>query len=259
MSLAFDSYVPGASFLHRLDPRVKLWCLLLGSVALFLVPALLPLLGFLIAWHLLLLAAGISWRALARLWKQMGILILLILVLNPLIRSEGTALLTLGPLRLTVEGLQYAALLATRTLTLGFLLAALMFTTANTDLVRGLVRLGLPYSWGLTLSLTLRFLPAIQSLFWAVQEAQAARGWVPSGGLVRRLRSYFPILVAVIVGTLRLSDQLTLALIARGLSSSGRRTVWRDLKMQPADWFALALSTLAFFVLVLWRSGMLPG
>ena len=51
----------------------------------------------------------------------------------------------------------------------------------------------------------------------SVREAQQARGWiVGQGNVVQRVRSYLPILVATIIAALRLSDNLGLALAARG-------------------------------------------
>ena len=253
MSLVFDFYIPRDAWLHRLDPRVKLWGTALGFFTAFMLPDLLSQVVFLSGLHLLLLANAIPWRVVGRLWRQMAILLVLILVLQPFFAPAGRELVTLGPLRLTLGGIAAALLLATRTMALACVVGALLFTTDQRALVRAFVRLGVPYAWGLTFSLTLRFLPAIQSLFVAVREAQAARGWVAEGNLVRRFREYLPVLVAVVIGTLRMSDRLTLALAARGLATAAQRTVWRDLRMRPADWGMLAGLTLAFGALVAWR------
>ena len=48
MSLSVDLYVHAASWLHRLDPRVKLWATVAGSIAAFLLNSPLLLLGFLL-------------------------------------------------------------------------------------------------------------------------------------------------------------------------------------------------------------------
>ncbi len=249
MSVALDFYVSRDSWLHRLDPRVKLWGMLLGFVAAFLLPYLWAQVTFLLGLHLLLLTNHIPWAALRRLWRQMALLMVLILVLQPLFVPAGDALIAVGPLRLTVGGIVGAALLAVRALVIAFIVGALLFTTDQRALVQACVRLGLPYTWGLTFSLTLRFLPAIQQLFVTVREAQAARGWVAEGNLFRRFRDYLPVLVAVIIGTLRMSDRLTLALAARGLASAAPRTVWRDLRMRTTDWVTFAVITLAFLAI----------
>ncbi|HQE93844.1 MAG TPA: energy-coupling factor transporter transmembrane component T [Anaerolineae bacterium] len=255
MSVALDFYVPRDTWLHRLDPRVKLWEMLLGFVTAFLLPYWWAQGAFLLGLHLLLLYSHIPWSALRRLWRQMAWLVGLILVLQPFFAPAGAVLVALGPLRLTVGGLIEAVLLAARALVIAFIIGVLLFTTDQRALVQAFVRLGMPYSWGLTFSLTLRFLPAIQQLFVTVREAQAARGWVVEGNLFRRLRDYLPVLVAVIIGTLRMSDRLTLALAARGLASTAPRTVWRDLRMRPPDWITFIVSALAFGLLlwVRWR------
>lgn len=251
MSVVLDLYTPGRSWLHRLDPRVKLWGVVVGFVMAFLLPYLLTQLFFLGALHALLLGCGIPWRSLRNLWRQMTLLIILILILQPFLRPGGAVIFSLGALRLTVAGLYYAGMIAARVAALAFVSSGLLFTTDQTRLIQALVRLGIPYTWGVTLSLTLRFLPAIQSLFVGVREAQSARGWTPHGSLLQRMREYLPVLVAVIIGTLRLSDQLTLALATRGLTAREplarhSRTTWHDLRMQRGDWAAFGFITLIF-------------
>ncbi len=250
MSVALDFYVHRDSWLHRLDPRVKLWGTLLGFVAAFMLPSLWAQSAFLLGLHLLLLCNHVPWAMQRRLWRQMALLAVLILTLQPFFAPSGAVLVAIGPLRLTVGGITEAAQLATRALVIAFIVGALLFTTDQRALVQAFVRLGLPYTWGLTFSLTLRFLPAIQQLFATVREAQAARGWVAEGNLFRRFRDYLPVLVAAIIGTLRMSDRLTLALAARGMAGSMPRTVWRDLRMRNTDWMTLIGITLAFGLLL---------
>ena len=250
MGLVLDLYRPGLSWLHRLDPRVKLWGVALGLMLTFLLPSAGAQVLLLLAVLLLLRGNGIKWNALRWLWRQIQVLFLLILCLQPFFTPSGETLLALGPLRLTLGGVTHALRLALRVLSMSFITGGFLFTTEQRKLVRAFVRLGFPYTWGLTLSLTLRFLPAISSLFGTVREAQAARGWVAEGNILRRAREYLPVLIAVTIGTLRMGDQLTLALAARGLGTVSARTTWRDIEMRPADWRALVSMSVAFFVVV---------
>ncbi len=253
MTVTFDTYVPGSSLLHQLDPRVKLWATLLGFMAAFMLRGLGAQALFLAGIHLMLVAAGVPWHRLGGLWRQMAILVILILVLQPFLRPVGHEIFALGPLQLTVGGMLDAMRLALRALGIAFVVAALLYTTAQPALVSAMVRLGLPYPWGLTVSLTLRFLPAIQDLYHTVRDAQAARGWVAEGPLFRRLKEHLPVLVAVMIGTLRMSDQLTLALAARGLETTRQRTTWRALRMRQLDWGVALGATLAFCLLAWWQ------
>ncbi len=246
MTVVFDTYVPGSSLLHRLDPRTKLWIALLACVTVFLLPATEYVTALLIAVHLILIASRVPWSSLVGVWRQMAVLSLLILVMQTFTQPEGTTLLSLGPLHATTGGLERGLELALRALSLAFITSGLLFTTQHPHLVQGLVALGLPYSWGLTISLALRFLPAIQHLFHAVRDAQAARGWTPHGSIFRQLKSYIPVLVAVLIGTLRLSDQLTLALAARGFMPGRKRSCWRELHLRAWDWMLGIACTLGF-------------
>ena len=254
MTAIFDTCIPGASLLHRLDPRTKLWGTLLCLVLVFLLPNLMCQALFTLAIHIILLAVGIPIGMLGRLWRQMAILLVLILVLQPFFSPSGQLLVSLGPLRLTSGGVLRAAELALRAAGMVFVTCALLFTTPQPALVRAFVKLGLPYTWGLTISLALRFLPAIQDLYRTVQDAQAARGWVARGDLVKRFRDHIPILVAVLISTLRMSDQLTLALAARGLESTRPRSSWRELQMTGEDWVFLAGVTATFGLFVIGSS-----
>ena len=253
MSFIFDTYIPGYSFLHKLDPRVKLLGAVLSLILVFWLPGLLWQGILLCSFHLVLLLAGVPGRRLLTLWRQMAVLLALILFLQPFFHPDGYEIFALGPLRLTFEGINDALRLAIRAMGFVFAIAMVLFTTEHPVLVLAFFRIGLPYTWGLTISLALRFLPAIQNLFHAIKDAQASRGWVASGGMFKRFREYFPVLIAVIVGTLRMSDQLTLALAARGLDSSEQRTRWHDLHMQPSDWVWTILLIFGFTGFVWWR------
>ncbi len=254
MTVVFDIYAPGSSLLHRLDPRVKLWAVTLAVVFAFLLPGPVSAAVFLLAIHVALYLAGVPGRRLLRFWRDMGVLIILILLLQPFARPSGQELFELGPLRLTTGGVLDAITIVLRTLTVALIIAGLLFTTEHRALIQGIVSLGVPYTWGLTISLALRFLPAVQSLFQTVRDAQAARGWVAEGNVLKRTKDYIPILVAVLISTLRMSDDLTLALAARGLEASERRTTWRGVEMAPRDWLFAVGVTLAFGLFLLWRS-----
>jgi energy-coupling factor transport system permease protein len=252
--MQFDLYVPRDSWLHRLDPRAKLWLATVGLGLGLLSDAPAALAALLIGFHLILLSARIPPERLGWLWKRMLPLTVLILILQPFF-SSGTGdrvLWQLGPLRWTVVGVLTAAGFALRVNGMAFAAATLLFTTDPTALVRGLVKLGLPYAWGLTVSLALRYLPTTYGLYQSIYEAQQARAWDPArGGLLRRIRSYLPMLVAVMIAALRMADNLGMALAARGFGATygsadsspavrGARTTLRDIRFGPPDWAVTA-------------------
>jgi energy-coupling factor transport system permease protein len=258
MSQGFDIYLPGDSWLHLLDPRAKLWGVVLVGIVGFLFRQVGVLVGLLLLIHLILLSARIPATRLGWLWSRLGPLLLMILILQPLFSpGPGPDLLRLGPVRLTLAGLLQGVSYALRAAVLAFVASILLLSTEPSRLVQGLVKLGLPYPWGLTVGLAIHYLPATYRLFVTISEAQQARGWIVGrGNVVQRARAYLPILVATIIGALRLSDYLGLALAARGLGYPVRRTVLHDLCFGWRDGFVVVLVTALFAGLVVLRYGV---
>jgi energy-coupling factor transport system permease protein len=258
MSRRFDLYLPRDAWFHNLDPRAKLWVVLLAMAVGLIFRQIGVLLLLLILAHLVLLTTRIPPARICWLWARLLPLLVMILILQPLFSpGPGPDLLQFGPMRLTVNGLLDGVSYALRAAALAFVAAILLLTTESTALVRGLVKLGLPYPWGLTVGLAIHYLPTTYGLFVTISEAQQARGWSTSrGNFVQRARSYVPILVATIIAALRLSDNLGLALAARGLGYPARRTVLHDISFRVVDWLVVALVTVLFAGLVVLRYGL---
>ena len=240
-----DLYISRDTWLHRLDPRTKLWAVLLAGAVGLAYRNLLVLAGLLLLTQVALLLARVPGERLRWLWKGLAPVLILILILQPLFApGPGPDLLRLGPVRLTLAGILEGMSFALRAAALAFVVALLLSTTQPTALVQGLVKLGLPYPWGLTVGLAMRYLPTTYGLFVTVREAQEARGWIVNqGNFVRRARAHVPILVATIIASLRLSDSLGLALAARGLGHPAQRTSLHGLHFGSRDWLATALLT----------------
>jgi energy-coupling factor transport system permease protein len=254
MSFAFDLYVDRPSWLHRLDPRTKLAFVILSSVLLLSFSSPFISAAFLLGIHAILWSGKVPASRLRWAWQRMWPITALILVLWPVFYPQGDKVLwQVWRIRITTQGLLQGLGTALRIDALAFAFLVLLFSTDQTRLVRGLVKLGLPYEWGLTLAIALRYLPTLYGIYATVSEAQQARGWIiGEGNFTRRLKSYLPILVAVIVTALRLADNLSLALAARGFQSGAKRTHLRELKLGPADKVCLplfALSLILFFII----------
>lgn len=251
MNPAFDLYLERRSWLHSLDPRVKLLLVALSLITLLLFNSLLVIACFLLAFHLILVSARIPWSRIRWVWGRMWPLTLLIFLLWPLFYPQGErALLEFWRIRITDSGLLQGAAMALRVNALAFAFFVLLLSTDQTKLVRGLVKMGLPFEWGLTLAIALRYLPLLYGAYTIISEAQRARGWtVAKGDFLARLRSYAPVLVALIITALRMTDNLSLALAARGFQPGAERTYFRELRLGRADkicLFALAVSFSTF-------------
>ncbi len=251
MSVTFDVYVPGQSAAHRLDARVKLVALLALGGSLLLADGPVFLAATIVMIHALLLCSGVSASRLRQVWGSLLPLLALVLVLRPLFDRAGQpVLLDLGPLRLTVPALLRGMAAVLRLAALSFAVYGWLATTSERDLVRSLVRLGLPHGWGVAVAIGLRTIPTLATRFAAISDAQQARGLDLGGTSVERLRARIPILVATVVAAIRTADQMGATVAARAYGVDRRPTAFRDLRMRPVDWLILAL-TLAGGVLLL--------
>jgi energy-coupling factor transport system permease protein len=255
MSFAFDLYVDRPSWLHRLDPRTKLAFVIFSSILLLSFSHPFASAAFLLGIHGILWSGKVPAKRLRWAWQRMWPITLLILFLWPIFYPQGNeVLLQVWRIKITTQGLVQGINTALRVDALAFAFLVLLFSTDQARLVRGLVELGLPYEWGLILAIALRYLPTLYGIYATVSEAQQARGWViGEGSFIQRIKSYLPILVAVIVTALRLADNLSMALAARGFQPGAKRTYLRELELGLEDKVCLPLLALLLVVLLIFR------
>src|SRR5512143_1226467 len=245
---------PRAGWLYALDPRSKLAFCAIALVYVLSAPA--PALAATIAVCIgLLLSSRVPTRQVRLVGLSLTPLITLVLLSWPLFYSRGDDVwLSLWIVRITRDGVLGGITNALRILALVYVLALLAATTDQARMIRALVKIGMPYPWGLTVSMSVRYIPTLYGLYQTVSEAQTARAWnPPAGNPLERARGYLPVLVTVLIGAIRLSDQTAMALTARGFAPGKPRTWYRELALGPRDWAVLALSALMLAALVVAR------
>lgn len=245
-----DLYTSADTFLHRLDPRVKLVAVVLLSLLALIVGELLHLL-VLLAFVLLLLVLGkatLSKTAFAL--KFVFRIMVMIVILWPIFDPSGTPVLAeLGPIKITEPAIWKGISMAVRVCCLATVWYVLMFTTSQRDLVRGLVKLGLRFDFGLALAISMRFIPTFGKIVESITDAQRARGLeLDKGAPLRRSKNYVAVLVPTIVAGLRTADMLSLALQSRAYGARADRTYLRDLRMRWVDAVALVVVVVIFAV-----------
>ncbi|MEM2892276.1 MAG: energy-coupling factor transporter transmembrane component T [Thermoplasmata archaeon] len=243
MARFVDLYTPSDTFLHRMDPRVKIIAVLMLSLLALIMSKLVNLLALLTFIALLLALGRASPGKVYHALRFVVRVMVMIVVLWPLFDPSGTPVLAeLGPVRITEPAVWRGVTNAFRICCLATVWYVLMFTTTQRDLVRALVKLGVRFDFGLTLSIALRFLPTFGANVDAIKDAQRARGMeFDKGSLIRRSKNYVAVLVPSIVAALRTADTLALALQSRAYGVRKDRTYLRDLRMRTSDYVALVL------------------
>ncbi|MDI6822750.1 MAG: energy-coupling factor transporter transmembrane component T [Bacillota bacterium] len=231
-------YLERDSAVHRMDPRAKLFVLLMVFAMAVLCNHPLPLLVLLV----LVLAAGQVARVLANL-RRIWVMLATIGVLSTIIWSfwAGGRTRLVGPVEL--EAFLYG--LATGLKLDTMIIAGMLFlsTTRNEEITAGLIRLGTPFAVSFAFSTALRLVPTFIGASVTVIQAQKSRGLdVSSGGFFSRVRKQFPMLVPVFVCAIRGTNQLAMALESKGFGAQRERTYYLEIGLGRLDYAAMVAS-----------------
>lgn len=255
MPVVVDLYTDRQSWVHRADPRVKL--LFVGCILLLLLvfKNLVIMLSALILLHLLHWSAKMPAEKFKFIWKTLLPVAIMMTVLWTVFYPSGRPFLQIWIIKLTAPSLAQGMVLGLRIMAMAFAVFGWLYTTDQPSLVRGLVKWKVPFEWGLTLALALRYIPTFQGMYGVISDAQQSRGLDYSGTKgFRRVRAMMPVFVAMIISSLRASDQLAKALEARAFRAGGtRRTTLRDIRYRPTD-YALTLALIVLLAAALYSN-----
>lgn len=155
-------------------------------------------------------------------------------VLHGLFFPEGTIVLAeWGPARVTSEGLQFAAERAAQLSAAVLVLMLFSFSVSVPDLVAALSSRGLNGRFAYVLASTLTLLPAISVRLQRIRQAQEARGLVIRRGWIHRVIAFRLQAVPLVLSLVDDAGTRAQALEARGFSSQGPRTSYREVPDPP--------------------------
>jgi energy-coupling factor transport system permease protein len=253
-NVIFGQFMDTGSFIHRMDPRIKLAAVFVMLVASFLID---DFLGFAVALLFLTLIQVVSRIPPGYLLRGSGFFLgflLFILFFQVLFYSgevpESSYLWRWGILSISTEGLRSAGILGLRVIFLYYVTTMLMLTTSLVDLTNGLElifgplqRLGVPVNeLVLVFVIAIKFVPIFIEEVERLARAQTARG-VPfdEGGAIKRARRLGRLLVPIFIGGFNRADLLSIAMHTRGYRGGRYRTKFRQMSASPSDWLVLAL------------------
>jgi energy-coupling factor transport system permease protein len=138
-----------------------------------------------------------------------------------------------------------------RLLSVALLTLGLIMTTPQRDLILGFIKMGMPYGIGLTLTIALRYIPTLYILAQTIMDAQKSRGLeLEKGNFIQRAKNTVPILIPLIVASIKTAHELSIALESRAFGASKRRTFLYNIKMKARDYIALGIVSALFFLAV---------
>ncbi|KYH30795.1 energy-coupling factor transporter transmembrane component T family protein [Neomoorella mulderi] len=240
-------YQPGNSIFHYCDSRTKLVLILCFAVLAFLYfNPLIPLALMLVVLVLNVVATK-SYALTNALTKLFLIIILFFLVIhgftNPL--GKTPAVFWGHPLTIpffgtyTLEGAYYGLTFGFRIATVALITLLYVSTTHPIEVVRGLVKLGLPYNFGFMILMSLQLIPISNREAKTIISAQRARGLVEHN-LWEKLKSLVPLFVPLVVSSLERMETMAMALEARGFGYTEHPTQLHEVKFTARDIIIIA-------------------
>lgn len=219
----------------RLDPRAKLYLLLLGNLTLFLHISLtteIILVGFYIS---LFFLAGKTKSGL-RMGLIYGVLVSIDLWVIPIADA-----LLLNMLSLLSVGI--------RMMLPCIISGAYAFSTTTVgEMVCGLRKLKVPESIIIPTVTVIRFFPTISEDYRQIRNAMALRGIaVGKLALLRQpMQSLEYILIPLLMNSNNVAQDLSVAALTKGIGLPGQHTSMVELKMTVLDWSYMVICTLPF-------------
>ena len=257
--ITFGQYIDTNSCVHKLDPRTKLLILIAYIVFLFIADNFISI-GVLL---LLLLAGIISTKIPVIMYLKNIKAILPVVILTSLLNvfyvSGGKVLVDWWIVTITSEGVYRALFMALRILLLILSSAVLSYTTSPTSLtgaIEGLLKplkyVGLSnavHTMAMTMTIALRFIPTLIEETQKIMNAQKARGAdLDSGNLIQKVKALLPILIPLLISSVRRAYELAEAMECRCYNGGEGRTKYRIMKYGLNDLF---VGILIIFVCVI--------
>lgn len=256
-SITLGRYSPYNSFIHRMDPRNKIFCLIVLMVAVFISYStweMTFLIGGFLAFFTILLAivSHTSFKSLFGSLKTMWFIIIVLLVINVLIppKNATTIAFNIGDFHVYWDSILQSLKIILRLVLMLTLTMILTSTTKPLDLTYALEWYMTPlklikfpaHEVAMTISIALRFIPTLLDETDRIMKAQSSRGVdFKHGKISARLKAIVSLIIPLFVSAFQRSEELADSMEARGYDPKAKRTKYRVMKWKISDCFVFIL------------------
>ena len=243
--ITLGQYFPGNSLIHRLDPRIKLILSLFYIVIIFLCKNVWSFVFILFVTAALVLISKIPFKMILKSLKPILFIIAFTTVINIFFTTGDTLIFEFHFIKIYLEGLMNAALIIVRIVVLLTGVSVILtYTTSPIALTDAIERLLMPlrylkipvHEFAMMMTIALRFIPTLISETDKIMSAQKARGVDFSrGNLVQRAKALIPVLIPLLVSSIRRATDLATAMECRCYRGGDGRTRMTQLTMHAKD------------------------
>ncbi len=230
------TYIPGNSFLHRMNPVMVFLAAFLLCIAAAVSVNALFVLGLIIVQLIAASAAGVFGKCF-KIVLGLGSLALIVLVLQVLFVRTGTVYLQAGPLLVTHDGLYSGVLVVLKVVCMVLPLSLAFMVQPINALADELVsKCHLPYKYAFTITTAIRFIPLFMEEMGGIMEAQKARGvQFDTANIFKRFSLMVPVTVPLLVSSVKRVDAIAIGAELRGFNLRGPASSYRLQKISALD------------------------
>ena len=247
--ITFGQYYESNSLLHKLDARVKILLMILFIVFLFLSKNIYSLGFATLSIAFILIISKIPLKMYFKNMKAILPVLIFTAVINLFYGEGGRELFHIWKLTLTTGGIYKSVFMSLRIALLIFISSVLTYTTTPNDLTDAIESLLSPlkfiglktavHTLAMMMTIALRFIPTLIEEAEKIMNAQKARGAdLESGGLVERVKALVPILIPLLISSVRRAYELAEAMECRCYNGGEGKTRMKQMKLSVLDLFA---------------------
>ncbi|MGQ4832722.1 MAG: energy-coupling factor transporter transmembrane component T family protein [Candidatus Asgardarchaeia archaeon] len=250
-SRSFLFYLPKSSPFHKLNPLSKLVVVFsISFISLMIIDFELNF-WIMIAALILLLMTRVPLKHLKTpLLSVLLMMFTLLMMYSLLSRVPGEHVYITFPwgTYFTENTLIKGSTVVFRVMAMVFATLLLLATTKDSDIIRGLSAVKVPYVICFMLSLAIRSISMFADDWQTILEAYRSKGMnLQKGSIITRLRNYVGALIPLVVLTLNKVKEIDFAAESRGFRLTGKgRTQFEKIEWHLRDVFVIIISVLAF-------------
>ncbi len=258
--ITIGQYYKGDSFVHKMDPRIKILITILLVVMIFMCKNFLSLALMVLFVCFSILSSKVPFKMFFRSLKPIIPIVLFTALINIFYVGGGEELLSLGFLSITTKGLTTAAFMAIRIVLLIMSSSILTYTTVPTMLTDAIEKLLSPlkvfhiqvHTLAMMMTLALRFIPTLIEEIERITNAQKARGAdFENGSFTDRAKALVPVLIPLFVSAFRRAYELAFAMNCRCYTGGEGRTRMKQMKLHFSDVLAFLIYIIGLIGIIL--------
>ncbi len=259
-NITMGQYIPGNSIIHRADPRTKIIWTIFLMIGLFTANNIFGYAMVIAMVGIILLVSDVPIAYTLRGLKPLFVILIITAAINVFTYPGDTVLVSLGVLKITLEGITQAIFIAIRLSLMVIIGSILTLTTTPISLTNGLETLMAPlkkirvpvHEMAIMMSIALRFIPTLLEETDRIIKAQSSRGAdFDTGNFLEKAKSFIPVLIPLFVSAFKRAEELATAMESRCYRGDINRTRLKELNYTKDDAKISIFLSIFFVVFIL--------